>query len=285
MIHQVIAYPIHEIGQRPNQEDSLFPMPEESSSMSPLYILCDGMGGHAAGEVASQTVCTAMSDYVLSHLDKDGAFDEGLFAEALKYAYAALDKEDTHDEMKMGTTMVLVAFHRDGCFVAHIGDSRVYHIRPSDNRILYVSRDHSLVNELIELGEITPEEAKTSRQKNVITRAMQPGQECPAKADYVNLTDLKSGDYIYMCSDGMLEQMDDTELVRRLSSHISDVGKVNLLKKATCNNRDNHSAWLIRIVSSNTDSNISRKPVLRSFILAISILVLLGCAAFFLHLF
>ena len=246
---QVVSYPIYEIGQRSNQEDSLFPPLEKATSTGSLYILCDGMGGHAAGEVASQTVCSAMSSFILSHHAEGDVFEENDFSEALEYAYTALDGRDTDDEKKMGTTLAFVMFHSGGCFVAHIGDSRVYHIRPSANKILFVTRDHSLVNELVELGELSKEEARTSRQKNVITRAMQPHQDHLVRADCVNLTDLKEGDYIYMCSDGMLEQMEDREIVNILSLRKPDQEKIRILKGATQDNKDNHSAHLIRILS------------------------------------
>ena len=276
---KVIAFPIYEVGQRSNQEDSLYPSPEASPSTGPLYILCDGMGGHAAGEVASQAVCSAMSDYVLSHPREDDRFDENDFVKALEHAYAALDEKDTDDERKMGTTLAFAMFHDGGCFVAHIGDSRIYHIRPSEHQILYVSRDHSLVNELVELGELTPEEAKTSRQKNVITRAMQPHQDSPAKADWTILTDLKAGDYIYLCSDGMLEQMDDQEIVDTLALSKTDEEKIGILKAATRDNKDNHSAFLIHL----TDDRPGKKNLVhggsRLLILAIVILVLAAIAA------
>lgn len=244
---QVTSNAIQEIGQRSNQEDSLYPSIEESPSRGDLYILCDGMGGHAAGEVASKAVCAAMSEYLLSHRREEDRFEQVDFSAALKHAYDVLDENDTEDEKKMGTTLVLARFHSGGCFVAHIGDSRIYHIRPASKQILYVSKDHSLVNDLISLGELTPEQAKTSPQKNIITRALQPHQDYPAKADSENLTDLKPGDYIYMCSDGMLERMDDQELISILSLPESDIKKIDLLRDRTKDNRDNHSAHLIRI--------------------------------------
>lgn len=279
---KVLAYPIHEIGQRSNQEDSLYPSYDESPCKGPLYILCDGMGGHANGELASETVCKAMSDYILSHSDPDDCFGEEDFAKALSSAYTELDAKDTDDEKKMGTTLTFAIFHGGGCFVAHIGDSRIYHIRPSAHKILYVSRDHSLVNELVELGEMTPEEARTSHQKNVITRAMQPHQDVPSKADCLNLTDLKPGDYIYLCSDGMLEKMDDQELVDTLSSRTPDSGKISLLKKKSKDNKDNHSAWLIHILSVNSIPEIGKKPLVYRLILVVLILAIIGIIACFL---
>ena len=251
MKYRTSAYSIHELGHRSNQEDSIYPPFSETPSGGSLFILCDGMGGHAAGEVASQTVCATMSRYIDDRPREDGQFDEEDFNAALYAAYDALDARDTGDEKKMGTTLTFVKFHEGGCFTAHIGDSRIYHIRPSEKRILHVTRDHSLVNNLIELGEMTSEEAKNSRQKNVITRALQPHEERRSKADCLNLTDLRAGDYIYMCSDGMLEEMEDRELVNILSLPQPDVKKIGILKGATKDNKDNHSALLIRIASLN----------------------------------
>ena len=240
---------INELGQRSNQEDSIYPPLNEKVNNNGLFILCDGMGGHAAGEVASSTVCEAMSRYIAAHPREDGLFEESDFNAALEAAYSALDKKDTEDEKKMGTTLTFVKFHKGGCFVAHIGDSRIYQVRPSEKRILHVTKDHSLVNDLISLGELTPEQAKTSPQKNVITRAMQPHQERRVKADCVNLTDVRPGDYFYMCSDGMLEQMEDHELVNILSMDQPDSRKIEILLGATKENHDNHSAHLIKVLS------------------------------------
>ena len=81
--------------------------------------------------------------------------------------------------------------------MAHIGDSRVYHLRPGQG-ILFETRDHSLVNDLIKVGELTPEAAKDFPQKNVITRVMQPNQERRARADIKEITDVRPGDYFFM---------------------------------------------------------------------------------------
>lgn len=244
---------IHEIGKRSNQEDSLFPdkvSGQSSSSSDNLFVLCDGMGGHDSGEVASATVCEVFSS-ALTNTGKK--FSEKNFEDALALAYDALDKKDNPEsEKKMGTTMTFVKFHEEGCFVAHIGDSRVYHIRPSekdDARIRFVTRDHSLVNDLVAIGELTEEEARFSLQKNIITRAMQPNQERRCKADWTNLTDLRVGDYIYMCSDGMLEVTEDNELANILSMDVSDKEKVRILKEVTAENKDNHTAFLIHVTS------------------------------------
>ena len=251
---------IHELGQRKNQEDSIFPKLGVATENDRLFILCDGMGGHEAGEVASQAVCQTMSDYILSQADAEGVFTEAMFNDALQAAYDSLDEKDNaEDGKKMGTTMTFVKFHAGGCMVAHIGDSRIYHIRPSEKEILYVSRDHSLVRDLYELGEITWEEMKTSKQKNIITRAMQPHQPKRAKADVRNISDIRPGDYFFMCSDGMLEEMEDKNLLNILSDDkTSDEEKVYILTEVIKDSRDNHSAHLIHVLGVEDDE---QKPV------------------------
>lgn len=236
---------IWELGQRDNQEDSIFPAFGEATDDDRLFILCDGMGGHEHGEVASQTVCKAMSDTLLS-LSKQSFTDDDLL-DALQTAYRQLDCLDNSHLRKMGTTLCLLYFHQGGLTAAHIGDSRIYHIRPKENRILYQSRDHSLVYDLYQAGEISYEEMRTSPQKNIITRAIQPGEESRVRPAIVHIADIQPGDYFYICSDGMLEQMDNDELCRLLSTDGSDEKKRMQLIAATSDNKDNHSAYLIHI--------------------------------------
>ena len=236
---------IWELGQRDNQEDSIFPAFGKATDDDHLFILCDGMGGHEHGEVASQTVCKAMSDTILS-LSKQSFTDDDLLY-ALQAAYRQLDCLDNSHLKKMGTTLCLLYFHKGGLTAAHIGDSRIYHIRPKENRILYQSRDHSLVYDLYQAGEISYEEMRTSPQKNIITRAIQPGEESRVRPAIVHIADIRPGDYFYICSDGMLEQMDNDELCRLLSSDGPDEKKRMQLIAATSDNKDNHSAFLIHI--------------------------------------
>lgn len=263
MKYKLKVYCIWEFGRRkdaegnPHQEDCTFPMPNELKDSDRTFILCDGMGGHDAGEVASATVCETMGNYILS----DGHDPEGIFTDedlknAIAAAFSALDKKDTGAQKKMGTTMTFLKLHNNGATIAHMGDSRVYHIRPGDKgedtQILFETEDHSLVNGLIKIGELTQEEARASKQKNVITRAMQPNMERKPKADIKHITDIKAGDFFYMCSDGMLEQeeMANGESIRNIFSntieHVDD--KVTILTKVTKNNKDNHTALIIHIL-------------------------------------
>lgn len=256
------AYNIWEQGKRENQEDSIFPAYGEIKDSDRLFILCDGMGGHSAGEIASATVCEAMSDSVFRHCpDSEGSFTEDDFREALDDAFDALDAKDDGAVKKMGTTLTFLKFHDSGCTIAHMGDSRVYHIRPGkdveDTEILYRTSDHSLVNDLVKIGELSPEEAKHSKQKNVITRAMQPCMERRPKADIYSTCDIEPGDYFLMCSDGILEQMDDDESIKFIFSGRGgdDSRKVDMLIKSTAENSDNHSAIIVHVMDVKNPVN------------------------------
>ena len=165
---------IHELGARDNQEDSIYPVLGAAGVDDRLFVLCDGMGGHSLGEVASGTVCEAFGKYFKENVKPGEVLRDETFMRALEYAYRSLDTHDNNDTKKMGTTLTFMYFHSGGCTVAHIGDSRIYHARPSQGKLLYKSRDHSLVYELYQAGEISFDEMRTHPQKNVITRAMQP---------------------------------------------------------------------------------------------------------------
>ncbi len=253
MKYKISAYNIWELGMRSNQEDSIFPEFGKIQDTDRLFIVCDGMGGHSNGEVASKTVCEALSRSILERCpDAEGSFTDEDFKAALSDTFDALDAKDNGAEKKMGTTLTFLKLHDKGCTIAHIGDSRVYHVRPGktpqETVILFQTYDHSLVNDLIKIGEITPEEAKLSKQKNVITRAMQPCMERRPKADIYHTHDIKPGDYFLMCSDGILEQMEDENIKYIFSDKVSDPqSKVEMLIKVTSQNHDNHSAVLVRV--------------------------------------
>ena len=260
MKYKLQAYSIYEFGKRvdaqgqPHQEDSMYPAHGALSASDRLFVLCDGMGGHDAGEVASATVCEAMARSVANSVaDAEALFTDDMLQKAVASAFDALDGKDTGAAKKMGTTMTFLKLHAGGATIAHMGDSRVYHIRPGktadDTQIMFRTEDHSLVNDLLKVQAITPEEARVSPQKNIITRAMQPHMDRRPKADVYHTTDIRPGDYFYMCSDGMLEQMEDDNLRFNFSAMTGDdENKVHVLTEATRFNRDNHTAFIIHIL-------------------------------------
>lgn len=239
---------IHEIGKRSNQEDSLWP--NKINATDKLFLVCDGMGGHEKGEVASQTVCQSLGEWFSKNIKHP--FSKEQVSDALSYAYEELDKLDSDGLKKMGTTLTLLYLDSNGVIAAHVGDSRIYHVRPNtgtSDDILYQSRDHSLVFDLFQTGEISYDEMAVHPQKNVITRAITPGEDNRTRPDIIQITDIKPGDYFYMCSDGMLEQMNNDEIASLLASGASDEKKRQQLIAATVDNHDNHTAWLLHVKS------------------------------------
>lgn len=239
---------IHEIGQRENQEDSIIQWNNR------LFVLCDGMGGHEKGEVASQTVCQSLATWFDNNIKPDEPFSDDQLREAIEFAYTELDKYADDNPRQMGTTLTLLYIDSKGITAAHMGDSRVYHIRPEAG-VLYQSRDHSLVFDLFQAGEITYEEMATFPQKNIVTRAMTPGEDNRMRSDIIHITDIQPNDYFYMCSDGMMEKMTNNELLTLFCADMDDKMKVGQLKMATNQNFDNHTAWIIHIKNAIKEEN------------------------------
>ena len=238
---------IFELGQRDNQEDNIFPALGKATEHDRLFVVCDGMGGHEHGEVASKAICDSLSSFFNNNVRPDEVLNDETFLMALDYAYKQLDAVDDGAYQKMGTTLTMLYFHPGGCLAAHIGDSRIYHIRPSENRIIYQSRDHSLVMDLYQSGEISFDEMATHPRKNVITKAMMPGEDNRVRPDLMHITDIQPGDFFFLCSDGMLEETSDAELLAIIAGKGGDNKKVKQLIAASSENKDNHSAYLIHI--------------------------------------
>ncbi|MGN1236827.1 MAG: PP2C family protein-serine/threonine phosphatase [Bacteroidaceae bacterium] len=246
-IQQPLAY--SEIGGKPNQEDSIFPLLGEATKETRVFLVCDGMGGHEKGEVASDCVAKTIGGIMEGQPLCDTAEMKIAFQSALKQAYENLDKLDnSQSQRKMGTTLTFMALCSDGIFVAHIGDSRVYQFRKGEG-VVFQTRDHSLVNELIAAGELSEEDARTFPQRNVIMRAIQPHQDYPCKATYNIIKDVRKGDVFMLCCDGVIEQLENSDLSEILLDDCSlDKRLLNL--KNEClkrNTRDNNTAYIIEV--------------------------------------
>lgn len=239
-----------EIGQKANQEDTPFPVIGTATDNQRIFLVCDGMGGHEHGEVASANVAKTVGEIAQAQPPCDTATMRATFERALATAYDRLDEIDTPPSpgRTMGTTLTFLALCTDGILTAHIGDSRIYQLRPGCG-VVFHTRDHSLVNELISAGELTEEEARTFPQRNVITRAIQPHQEHRDRASYNVISDIRPGDVFLLCSDGVIEQLDDHDLAQclladgTLSDRLQSVAELCRLRRT----RDNNTAYAIEI--------------------------------------
>lgn len=237
-------YSIHELGRRKNQEDSIFPVKGEATTDDRTFIVCDGMGGHDSGEVASSTVCDSFAAH-MKECDPE-TFDVDKF-KAILVSVAETVKQ-VGVNTNMGTTLTFLHLNDKGALVAHIGDSRVYHIRRGANGKMYIvhrTTDHSFVGELVLAGVITEEEARNHPKKNVITRAIQARDFSPA--EFYVTSEVYTDDYFFLCTDGVIESIEDYTLLEILSEDTTDEAKMEMIRETCLNSADNNSAYLVRI--------------------------------------
>lgn len=178
-------------------------------------VVCDGMGGVNGGNVASATAVDAVEKTILAgysdRLDEQSIHD--LLFRAVNEANAAVfQKAGENDELKgMGTTIVAAIISKGTARIIHVGDSRAYMVKPLG--ILQLTVDHSMVQEMVEKGDITQQEAKTHPQKNIITRAL--GVNLAVRADYGTAA-FGSGDLLLICTDGLSNNVDE-DMILNLS--------------------------------------------------------------------
>lgn len=212
-----------------------------------LFVVADGMGGHQAGDYASK--------YTVEVLNRELALSEGEDIErclvgAIKTANREIIKEASRDEhlKGMGTTVVAATISNQMMYFANVGDSRLYLINQG---IQQLTKDHSLVEEMVRLGGIKPEEAKHHPDKNIITRAI--GVLPEVSADFFE-TVLVPGDTVLLCSDGLTNMVDDTDIKRIVLGQRDIVEKTQRLIDAANENggKDNITVVLIEPFSDET---------------------------------
>ena len=236
---------ISEKGGRLNNEDSIYPQPETANSNHKLFLVCDGVGGAEKGEIASALACDSFETYFSTFYE--GYLTKTFIDKAVIYTETRFDEYITsHPEAAgMATTLTMAYVGSNGVTLAHIGDSRIYHFRKGE--ILYQTEDHSLVSEFVKLGKITKEEARKHPQRNVILRAIQ-GCAHSTEADVVSLRDIKAGDYLFMCSDGVLENLtnEDLSAIFKQSNGVEEI-KTKIMSYCEGKTRDNFSFYIIPI--------------------------------------
>lgn len=247
-----------QLGKRDNQEDARCPDIDQMDASQRFFVVCDGVGGASYGELASKTVCMAIQKK-MKKFDLSQDFTNEMFSEVLDYAYGQLDRQAESASMDMGTTLTFLCLHGEGCTIAHIGDSRIYQLRPNIG-IVYKSDDHSLVNNMVRSGMLSPEQAEDHPQGNVITRCMKPvsGMENRSLATVLRTIDVRQGDYFLLCSDGVQKCLDDDKLVELLlMNDDSNKKKMQLMAQMAHDSHDNNTAILVqvRFVENDEDSD------------------------------
>lgn len=239
---------------RAQNEDALAVLPEIG-----VAILADGMGGYRAGEVASRIAvdtCTEVLQQGLQAFDWDNvgerASERGdrlvqLLCDAVHRANRNIfDAAHSQPECAgMGTTLVVTLMHHDRLLIAHVGDSRAYRMR--DGRLEQITRDHSQVQEQVDAGLLSPQQARVAANRNLVTRAM--GIDHMVEVELNQFT-TKPGDIYLLCSDGLSDMVDDAEITDVLYAFAGDLdhaGSGLVARANALGGLDNISVILVRI--------------------------------------
>ncbi|HBA04713.1 MAG TPA: Stp1/IreP family PP2C-type Ser/Thr phosphatase [Clostridium sp.] len=224
--------------KRTFNEDSVGYYEEEDFG---IFVIADGMGGHNAGEVASRIAIDTIIEYVINH--KKDRSEEEILNEAILSANRKIYRESLLNEScnGMGTTLVGAFVRGNNLTMVNIGDSRGYILK--DGQLVKVTKDHSLVQELLDNGTITNEEAKNHPNKNVITRAL--GTNPVVTADYYSL-DIRGVSKILLCSDGLTNEVSEEDIFRVLQGYNGNqcMELINMSKKN--GGRDNISIIIFK---------------------------------------
>lgn len=201
------AFALTNIGIRRNtNQDYAYVSEQNVGNLPNILIVADGMGGHKAGEVASEQAVNAVLESIKQNESKDKIT---IIEEAISKANEKVLNMATSDEKfkGMGTTLVVATLENNVLYVANVGDSRLYLIDNDDIR--QITRDHSLVQEMVSLGELDKESARTHARKNVITRAI--GVNEKIIADFFE-ADISENTKILLCSDGLSNMVEDSQI-------------------------------------------------------------------------
>src|SRR2546423_7268580 len=248
---------------RKGNEDSLH---ASANAHRGLFIVADGMGGHAAGEVASEMAVEMVSHDLADLNDLEAPDAHGKVARALRDANRAVYERTRteRDKLGMGSTVSALLLSETRYVVGHVGDSRIYLVR--DGQMRQLTKDHSLVQEQVDAGLLTPEQARRHPQSNVITRCI--GMAGEIEPDVFE-AEARAGDSVLISVDGMTGLVDDRRIQQLLLSRAKPERIVDaLIQEANVNGgNDNITAVVVRVLgaeATNTDREITPVPPART---------------------
>ncbi len=236
------TFSLTDIGKkRKINQDFIYTAETPIGALPNLFLVADGMGGHKAGDYAARVAVDTIVEVAELSVPTDNPFD--VFARAIEKANEVVHtKAATESALEgMGTTVVVASCIGNQLFIANVGDSRLYIVA---DKMIQVTRDHSLVEEMVRFGTITREEARNHPKKNIITRAV--GVNSHVEPEFFKVT-LEEGDIILMCTDGLTNMLEDEE-IRMIIKKGRDLVEMsqNLVDEANNNGgKDNISVVLI----------------------------------------
>ena len=235
------AWGMKDVGRcRDVNQDYIFLLAEPMGNLPNLFLVADGMGGHKAGDLASEYTVSRVCEAVTKSMQK---IPFQILKGAFQYANQKLIEKagESPAYAGMGTTLVAVTVQDDTAYVANVGDSRLYKI---GGTIEQITEDHSLVEEMVRMGEISKEEARNHPEKNIITRAI--GVSETVEPDYFD-TKLEKGECLLLCSDGLSNMLEDAQ-IKEILDRRTDLrsGAEELVREANRNGgKDNIAVVLI----------------------------------------
>ena len=238
----MISYKITDVGmKRKVNQDTVYANDSGVGNLPNLYIVADGMGGELAGDYASAKCGEIVVDGVTTSRESEPV---KILEQAIQSANQIIYQESKSDPSKagMGTTLVLGTFIDGHLYVANIGDSRLY--VTTGTKLLQITKDHSVVAELVRTGELDEDVARTDKRKNMITRAI--GAEEKITPDYFDVI-LKGGEKVLLCSDGLTNMVEDKDIYSVITSSGSLESRAKeLIQRANSNGgKDNISVIVI----------------------------------------
>lgn len=246
-----------QLGNRPSQQDSF--APTKPTANASFFVVCDGVGGRDHGEIASSLVCQMFERKLTDEDCQELTADDivALIGEAYKTLYNNRAICQT-----MATTLTFMAKTKEGMLLAHLGDSRIYQIRKGEG-VVFQTKDHSLVNDLLDSGAIKPEEVKNHPQSNVITKCLFVTDD---KDRYMNPTitlirDIKPHDVFMLCTDGVYGMVGNDDLVEILTSDNSLEERTKELAAICRYSHDNNTAYIIEIGGVDDDSTDKKENI------------------------
>ena len=225
-------------------QDSIFVSTQPIGKLPNLFIVADGMGGHKAGDVASREAIERFVKYACTtHMsDPANVLDAGIISVNKDIFDMA---NSNRDYSGMGTTFVAASLVENHVYIANVGDSRLYLI---GRDIRQITRDHSLVEDMVRMGVLEREEARTHYKKNVITKAIGVADDKTSTPDIFEI-EVENGDKLLLCSDGLTNMVEDYDIKKIVKDNDSIEDAVReLIKQANENGgKDNISAILIEL--------------------------------------
>lgn len=229
---------------RRTNQDFIYINNNPIGALENLYIVADGIGGHNAGEIASQKSIEFFVEYIKQSKEKHEILDN--LIEAMNYSNSKIFNlgKEIKEYQNMGTTLLAVTIKNEKIFIAHVGDSRLYGIR--NNKIAQMTTDHTYANYLFKAGEITLEETENIPQRHILTRALGTDKNIQADALFC---DLLKDDIFIICSDGLNTMLTNEEILKIVTENINNGESAVdiLIKKANENGgKDNIAVIIIK---------------------------------------